>query len=249
MVPRPASGAPTRSSSLLQPVALLKKLTAQHPGRWSAIRAQIKYLKSANVVLHASAGSSPGAAVRRSRVTGVPVVGKLPNHPLFAQLAQQETASPFTHLRFNTVAHGKLLAFNSGNVIRAGKHTHGDAYQAVLAFSRWCRKLHPHLHGMWPSAISMPNSVWSAQYTANIPHAVKHHSQATYSDRFPGISISLDRGELTSKITPELFLKDSKWILPGVRDIASLYAAAGQMATLASSVSAGSAPQPATGPA
>lgn len=236
MVPRPAAGAPTRSSSLLQPAASLKTLAAQRPDRWSAIKARIKYLKSANVVLHASAGPPPGAAVRRSRVTGVPVVSKLPNHPLFAQLAQQEAASPFTHLRFNTVAHGKLLAFSSGNVIRAGKHTHGDAYQAVLAFSRWCRRLHPHLHGMWPSAISMPNSVWSAQYTTETPHAIKHHAQATYSDRFPGISISLDRAELSSKITPELFLKDSKWILPGVRDIASLYAAAAQMAALQGSV-------------
>jgi TATA-box binding protein (TBP) (component of TFIID and TFIIIB) len=220
---------------------LLRRLADSRPAAWRCIKARIKYLKSANVVLHASSGAGPGAAVRRARLTGTPAVARIPNHPIFAQLSQQAAGSPFTHLRFNTVAHGKLLVFSSGNIIRAGKSTHADALYAVLAFTRWCRALHPALHGMWPAGVNMPNSVWSGQYTTPIDNAILQHGQATYSDRFPGISISLDRTNLSSKITPELFLKSSKWILPGVKDIESLFESAAQLAALHESVAADAA--------
>lgn len=228
----PETGRPTHTSALLRPSIVLKRLSRKHPAAWSNIKARIKFLQSANVVMHASISASCAASVRRARSLSTPAVTRIPDHPLFAQLSQQEPTASFTHLRFNTSNHGKILVFSSGNIIRAGKSTHADAVHSNVAFMRWCRTVHPALHGLWPTGISMPNSVWNGQYTTPIDSSVLQNGQATYSDRFPGISIALDNADITSAITPELFLKDSKWIMPGVKDIPSLFSAAAQLASL-----------------
>ena len=182
--------------------------------------------------MHASMGGSTGQMLRRAKIIGCLPVSKIPSHPIFEQLSQQNPDSSFTHHRFSTKSHGKLLAFSTGNIIRAGKSTHADAFHALLAFLRWCRALNPKLHGMWPMAVSMPNSVWSGQFNTSIDRCVLDHSVATHSDRFPGISLNFQNTNITSKITPELFLKESKWIVPGVKDIVSLFNIVQELTTL-----------------
>ena len=140
----------------------------------------------------------------------------MPALPTLKQLSAEEPESPFSHMRFNTKSHGKLLVFATGNVIRAGKYTHTDAVSCLLAFVRWAREQSPELCLFWPAAISMPNSVLTGQFSTPVSKLLGEHNAATSSNRFPGISIRLP-DTMISKITPEVFLKDSKWILPGVR--------------------------------
>jgi len=181
---------------------------------WAKITKGVSRLTRSNVVLHASIGAKGGHSYRRARVLGVATICTIPPHPVFEQLSQQGAASPFTHFRFHTNRHGKLLVFKTGNLIRAGKSTHADAYNALVVFMRWVRTLLPGLAAMWPCAVSLPNSVWTGQFATPISHALKQHPRATYSDRFPGISYRL---VTPSSVTPEIFLKASKWILPGAK--------------------------------
>jgi hypothetical protein len=141
----------------------------------------------------------------------------MPQLPVFLQLSAEEPESPFSHMRFNTTNHGKLLVFSTGNVIRAGKYTHCDAVGCLLAFFRWARGQDSVLNAMWPAAISTPNAVLTGQFVSPINPSFKHHAKATCSNRFPGISVQLPEQAGGDRVTPELFLKDSKWILPGVR--------------------------------
>ena len=148
----------------------------------------------------------------------------MPQLPVFQQLSAEEPESPFSHMRFNTVAHGKLLVFATGNIIRAGKHTHADAVACLLAFFKWARGQSAGLHSLWPSAVGMPNAVLTGQFATPIGDAVASRDDAMSTNRFPGISLQIPsyRGE---NITPEIFLKASKWILPGARTAPGVFAA------------------------
>lgn len=154
----------------------------------------------------------------------------MPKLPVFKQLSAENPDSPFSHMRFHTVDHGKMLVFGSGNIIRAGKYTHADAICCLLAFFRWARAQMPTMTTLWPGAISMPNSVLTGQFTTKLDASIKTNAAATSSLRFPGISIALKN--CTDNITPELFTKDAKWILPGVKQAPGAFEACCAMTEL-----------------
>lgn len=216
----------------------LRALCLTRKTKWAKIIKGVSYLTRSNVVLHASIGAKNGLSYRRARIIGAATVHTVPAHPVFEQLSQQGASSPFTHFRFHTKRHGKLLVFKTGNIIRAGKSTHADAYNALIIFMRWVRTLVPGLAAMWPCAVSLPNSVWTGQFLAPISAGLKQHPRATYSDRFPGISYRL---KTNTTVTPEIFLKASKWILPGTKTACDVFDALDELvdlhATLGKSVS------------
>ena len=50
--------------------------------------------------------------------------------------------SPFEHMRINAGRKGKVLLFTRrNNIIRAGKHTHADAFNAVVKFFNWSQNI------------------------------------------------------------------------------------------------------------
>jgi len=196
---------------------------SQQPAAWKRIRQRVKYLKRANVVLHSSCQPTP-RLLARARVLGSPPIERMPELPVFQQLSAEEPESPFSHMRFNTVSHGKLLVFATGNIIRAGKYTHADAVACLLAFFKWARGQSAELHSLWPSAVGLPNAVLTGQFTEPIDKSVAARDDAMSTNRFPGISMRIPTycGE---NITPEIFLKASKWILPGARTAPGVFAA------------------------
>lgn len=138
------------------------------------------------------------------------------------------TGSPFAHLRLSTRSNGKILTFKTGNVIRAGKYCHGDACLAAVRFQSW---LHHSTHkraAPWPSAISCPNTVCTGQLLASPSAEVKKDWCATSSNKFPGIAIAVPN----NTCTPELFLKEGKFICPGVTTVTSLTQALHKLAEL-----------------
>jgi hypothetical protein len=198
-------------------------IRSQNRSKWENVKQRVKYLKRANVVLHSSCQPVP-RMLARAKILGTPLTEQMPELPVFQQLSAEEPESPFSHMRFNTVSHGKLLVFSTGNIIRAGKYTHADAVACLLAFFKWARGQATELHSLWPSAIGMPNAVLTGQFNTPMLSTIKHHATAMSTDRFPGISIQIPSycGE---NITPEIFLKASKWILPGARTPAGVFAA------------------------
>lgn len=204
------------------------------PSEWSRVKQHVKYLKRANVVLHSSCQSTP-RLLARAKLMGAPAVEEMPQLPVFQQLSAEEPESPFSHMRFNTVAHGKLLVFATGNIIRAGKYTHADAVACLMAFFKWSRTQSTKLHSLWPSAIGMPNAVLTGQFTTPIDPAVVGHNTAMSTNRFPGISVKIPQRD-GENITPEIFLKASKWILPGSRTAAGVFSATLALCDLHASV-------------
>ena len=205
---------------------------AAHPDR-AAVKARIRAITRSNTVLHANLSPSP-REVHVATLLGSPQpFSRMMEHPRLRLISAPEASSPFSHRKFTTRAHGRLLFFSTGNVIRAGKHTHGDAVRSVLAFVVWAGKVCGSL--LWPTSISCPNTVCSSQYTAPISPAIRNHWRASYSPRFPGISFTFPDAP---GVTTELFLKQSKWIAPGVQSPEALVTVAAGMAALYAECSA-----------
>lgn len=153
----------------------------------------------------------------------------LPHSPLLMALRADATGSPFAHFRFQTTKHGKLLAFRTGNTIRAGKSTHGDAALAAMCFQWWLHKTTMQAPP-WPSGISCPNTVFTGQLKQTVSDEVRNDWTATSSPKFPGIALAVPDGD---GCTPELFLKQGKFICPGVTTVPSLSKALNHITALA----------------
>ena len=98
-------------------------------------------------------------------------------------------------------------------MIRAGKHTHSDAIYSILSFLHWVSG--PNQRMRWPLAMSTPNTVLTGMYKTPIDPAIKKHWMAVHTSKFPGIALS---PKSLKGMTIELFLAQSKFIVPGVKD-------------------------------
>ena len=148
-----------------------------------------------------------------------PLPLRLPAQGKMQMVAANEPNSPFSHLRLHTRRHGKMLVFSTGNIIRAGKHTHADAAWAVLAMRRWAMKGDSHHALLWPTAMSAPNAVCNGQLSEPMPQSIYTHWRATHTDKFPGIALEFASAP---GITAEFFMKEHKFILPGVTNADNL---------------------------
>ena len=174
----------------------------------------IKHIRRSNVVIHAALNADE-ATMRRDTLIGrcaQPAMQTTRMH----MASTRETSSPFCHQRVTTPL-GKILIFSTGNLIRAGKHTHSDAVLSILSFLQWVSG--PNSRMQWPAAMSIPNTVLTGMYKTKIDEAVKNHWMAVYTSKFPGIALS---PKSLPGITIELFLSQSKFIVPGVRSAEAL---------------------------
>ena len=206
-----------------------RHLAALPRARRERISARVKYVQRANVVLHSTFRETP-RSVHTSTLLGCrPDPRRLPTRPKIAMLASNEPNSPFSHLRLHTKRHGKLLLFTTGNVIRAGKHTHADGAWAVLALRRWAMRGDGHHSLLWPTAMSTPNAVCNGQFTAPMGKGIYSHWRATHTSKFPGIAVTFPNA---SNTVAEIFTKAWKWIVPGVKCAQQLVAALDGLAEL-----------------
>jgi hypothetical protein len=205
-----------------------RRALAVHPHK-DLINRHIKYITRSNTVIHARLNHERNArAVHVATLLGsVQSFETLKNHDGVQAASAPEDASPFSHRKFCTARHGRLLLFRTGNLIRAGKYTHGDAITSVLSFVMWANRKSGTV--VWPATLSCPNTVCSSEYTSAMPEKVKQHWRASWSTRFPGISFTFPKAV---GVTTELFLNKSNFIAPGVRSPEMLVEVAHGMANL-----------------
>lgn len=194
-----------------------------------SVAKKYKHLRQANVVLHCDL--NPGARARHlATFFGQDLPTSVPNSEEMQIIAcPAKPQSAFAHWKIKTTA-GTVLVFNSWHIIRSGGSSHGCAITSLLQFVNFLRRRHKTTHGLiWPSAASIPNSVYAGQFTARVNQSFKAASCATHTTKFPGIAVNLS---IPEKVTPELFLKASKFILPGVKTASTLSAALTSLAEL-----------------
>ena len=174
----------------------------------------IKHCVRSNVVSH-STYASPRLSFR-GVIYGRRCKPCIPNSSKLARHAQIKTGVSACHYRINGHPKdrndGKLLVFQSGNAIRAGKHSHEDALLKMFNFNTWVRKT-CGVHHEWHTAVDNPNMVISGQFKHMISHTIANDPACTKTSKFPGIQITVP-SHLNS--TPELYLKRSTFIVPGV---------------------------------
>lgn len=206
-------------------------LIARSIRRRPAVRRVFKSLRQANVVLHCDLNPGPRSTYLASMFgaelpTGVPGDADM---QLISCPAKPQSA--FAHWKIKTTA-GTILVFNSWHVIRSGGSSHACALTSLFRFVNFLRLRHSKSHGLvWPSSASIPNSVYAGQFAQKIGDSFKSSVAATYTSKFPGIAVTLP---IPEKVTPEVFLKASKFILPGVKTASVLVEALSSLATIAS---------------
>ena len=199
-------------------------------GQSPTILSNFQHIRQANVVLHSNLNvGSRGAFL--SAMLGGDLPEQIPNSPELDMISTEPTPSAaFAHHKVKTLT-GTILLFNSMHAIRSGGASHACAIISLLKFVNYLRKLHPDTHGaIWVQAASIPNSVFCGQFTHRLSESFRESARATYTSKFPGIAVSLSN---TDRITPEVFLKEAKFILPGVKTAVSLHKSLTELALAA----------------
>jgi len=120
------------------------------------------------------------------------------------------TKSKQSHYRIRSNANGKFLIFGTGNLILAGRRTHAAA---CLSSNKLIYLLARELkRPIFAVSHQSPNSVITGQLNCTISDTIKKSIQVNYSDKFPGIALQIK----TPGVTPELYLRKSMVIFPGI---------------------------------
>jgi hypothetical protein len=185
-------------------------------------------LSRVNIVMHVCTEANPKRSYLRNalgaqlhRKTDIKAIKTRTGLPL-GLYSSSDLDSPFEHLRFNTTDSGKILVFHGKrNIIRAGKHTHADAFLSVLRFLNWsqCNE------GNWFTGIATPNSVVNGWFKTPLTDALRTSPYVSYSDKFPGVSVNVAKAYaamfgqpplVDNCCTPEIY-RSGKFIIPGVK--------------------------------
>ena len=180
---------------------------------------RFKNLRQANVVLHSNLKvGTRGPFLSALMGRDLPVTIPRSTDLNMVSTAATPTAA-FAHHKIKTLT-GTILLFNSMHAIRSGGSSHACAIISLLKFVNYLRRIHPDTHGsIWVHAASIPNTVFCGQFTHSLSASFRQSALATYTSKFPGIAVTVSN---SSRITPEVFLKDSKFILPGVKTAVAL---------------------------
>ena len=193
--------------------------------RWRAsIEEHLSELELVNVVLHGSA--SGGEIRRRHRHNALYGACSSPSFPTCKAILPHSLASctgPMSHYRIAAgqdassprarrgAKAGKYLVFSTGNLIRAGKSTHGHAVLSMYKLWRAFNKTAGLSQARWPSSLNGPNAVVSGAFKYMLSPAIKDDSLCTHTSKFPGIAV-----RTREHSTPEIYLKRSAFIVSGV---------------------------------
>ena len=211
----------------------------ERSGALKRAAAVLKTCQRSNVVSH-----STYASPRRARV-GV-IYGRrqkteLSNTAALARVSQIKAGARTVHFRLSGYPpernDGKMLIFRSGNMIRAGKHSHADALRCLFATNQYIRRLCKLPH-VWHTGIDHPNMVLSGKLHRPPGEGFKSHYLCTSSPKFPGVAVKTGAGT-----TPEVYCKSGTYIIPGTTTIASFDAAVSAMAEALGAQPAGDGPR------
>lgn len=191
---------------------IIKKILKLYP--------DLSVLDASNIVMHCSLVPDTRCSIVENML-GQLLPRSAPSGERLRMMSAVSTpASPFAHfnIKITSTDYGSstFLLFNSNHLIRSGGGDTGTSFLTVLRFLNYLRTVSSKTHhNAWLSAISIPNSVYCGQFRHPIDTKIRESSFATYTSKFPGIAIALD---MDDKITPELFLKASKFIVPGIKN-------------------------------
>lgn len=164
----------------------------------------IAQIKRSNVVCHVSPLLSSTGKCRRLRL-GV-LVDKFydkddtKGEKLIKRASNTNPNNPFAHLLLDVTGYpGKLLAFDKGNMIRNGKYSQPEHLALVYRFLMFTNR-------PWYAGIAVPNTVISAVFKNPVGIEIKNDQRASWSAKFPGISIISPRKGRTSKCTPIIYV-------------------------------------------
>ena len=195
----------------------------------------IRSFSRANVVSHSTYESS--LPPRRQMVYGKRRRTSIPTTRALAMISQIKAGVNACHFRINGCASnrndGKLLVFQSGNTIRAGKHSHEDALRSLFRFNQFVRRVSGVQHE-WHAAIDHPNMVLSGTLEELPRRGFRDHWRCNYTQKFPGVAVKTG-----STTTPEVYPKSGTFIMPGTRDVVSLKAGLSAMSDALSGTASG----------
>lgn len=130
-----------------------------------------------------------------------------------ANLDPSKGLTPHYRVRTPDAAYdGKYLVFGTGNIIIAGTKNHSAGMVAAMRMTRVLARHTPKSQLLWASAHSAPNTVVTARLNYTVGASVKKDSKSNYTDKFPGIALQVS----CNSITPELYLRKSMVIIPGI---------------------------------
>lgn len=181
----------------------------------------MQFCERSNVVSH-STYESPRLS-QRGRVYGRRCIPSIGSSAALARRSMIKTGVDACHYRINGYPaarnDGKLLVFQSGNAIRAGKRSHEDSLKCMFKFNQWVRRTCGS-HHEWHTAIDNPNMVLSGKLKRPVSSKFKSHWRCNYSVKFPGVAV-----KTRSSTTPEVYPKSAAFIIPGTTTVDSLAAA------------------------
>lgn len=169
-----------------------------------------------NVVLLATLPRGINACARHSRTYRGSSPAQIRTSAALAAFSHEPPRSSATHYRVavsHGLAEGKYLVFGTGNIIRAGKHTHADAVSKtarLIVALKNSKVLH---RNVYPAVMSCPNTVITGKFRGKVDQTkLEADWRVNSSKRFPGRSVSIK----DSKIVPEIYASDGRFIMPGV---------------------------------
>lgn len=200
--------------------------------KWRRLKTKrpiFKYIKRANVVHHVSIGVPRYQSAMRACVYRLTPPQGINTSPHLAAANLEPTSGKKAHYRLRTQNDGKFLVFGTGNLILAGKTTHASACLSSNRMINMLASLHPSSALMWPAHHSSPNCVVTGQIESKISDTLKEDTvHVNYSNKFPGIALAID----VPKVTPELYLRQGKIIIPGIVNCNQLINATQQICTI-----------------
>lgn len=188
-----------------------------------------KYIKRANVVHHVSIAVPNHLSAFRAAIYRMTPPQGIATSTHLAAANLETTSGKKAHYRLRTQHDGKFLVFGTGNLILAGKTSHASACLSSNRMIRMLAALHPSSKLMWPAHHSSPNCVVTGQIIKPIKDTIKvDNAHVNYSNKFPGIALSIN----VPKVTPELYLRQGKIIIPGIVNSKQLVEATDQICSI-----------------
>lgn len=164
----------------------------------------IESITRSNVVFHVSPTLS-SEAKRRRLLLGVLIdryedTEQPSGRDLLKRSSNTNPNNPFAHYLLEITGYpGKLLAFEKGNMIRNGKYTQCEHLALIFRFLRFTNR-------PWYAGIAIPNNVISAIFKEPVGIEIRNDPRASWSSKFPGISIISPLKGKNSKCTPIIYV-------------------------------------------
>jgi hypothetical protein len=172
-----------------------------------------RFWTRSNIVLHMSLSVPAHVQAYRTSLYRRPPATRIKTAQALSACNLEATKGRQAHYRIRTKANGKFLVFGTGNIILAGRKSHSSAALSCVRMISMLSGLPNAGVVTWPAYLSSPNAVLTGQVAHVVKPTLKDDTvNVNHSAKFPGIAIAIAE----PGVTPELYLRRSMLITPGV---------------------------------